>query len=109
MARDNQSLVTLTPSNSNQIFSWTSAATSTGTKKIRRMVKAFGIFIAQTNYIKSETGGFGPLWGRLLTFGRLAIGPLRRISGVPSGSRAACQAAPQSDSRTPPHTAGVLY
>src|ERR1035438_705791 len=62
MARDNQSLVTLTPSNSNQIFSWTSAATSTGTKKIRRMVNAFGIFIAQTNYIKSVTAA-SPLWG----------------------------------------------
>src|ERR1019366_7770796 len=60
MARDNQSLVTLTPPTWNQTVSWTSAATSRGTKKIRRMVSAFGIFIAQTNYIKSVTGGSGP-------------------------------------------------
>src|SRR5450759_4160081 len=57
MANDNQSLVTLTPPTWNQTVSWTSAATSSGTKKIRRMVSAFGRFIAQTNYIKSVTGG----------------------------------------------------
>src|ERR1035437_6778114 len=67
MAKDNQSLVTLTPPTWNQTVSWTSAATSRGTKKIRRMVSAFGRFIAQTNYIKSVTGGcltvLGPFWG----------------------------------------------
>src|ERR1035437_212785 len=56
MAKDNQSVVTLTPPTWNQTVSWTSAATSSGTKKIRRMVSAFGRFIAQTNYIKSVTG-----------------------------------------------------
>src|ERR1039458_241354 len=56
---DNQSLVTLTPPTWNQPVSCTSAATSSGTKKIRRMVSAFGRFIAQTNYIKSVTDGYG--------------------------------------------------
>src|ERR1017187_4589397 len=56
---DNQSLVTLTPPTWNQPVSCTSAATSSGTKKIRRMVSAFGRFIAQTNYIKSVTDGSG--------------------------------------------------
>src|ERR1035441_6311192 len=31
-------------------FCWTSAATSSGTKKIRRIVSVFGRFIAQTKY-----------------------------------------------------------
>src|ERR1017187_6909025 len=63
MARDNQSLVTLTPPTWKTAVSWTSAATSRGTKKIRRMVSAFGIFIAQTNYIKSVRGGSGQSHG----------------------------------------------
>src|ERR1017187_8665288 len=107
MARHNQSLVTLTPPTWNQTVSWTSAATSRGTKKIRRMVSAFGKRIVQTNYIKRTTGGSGPLWGRLLGApsgsGRLAIGLLRLYSGVPSGARAACQAAPQGTRAPAPH------
>src|ERR1035438_1888880 len=81
MARDNQSLVTLTPPTWNQTVSWTSAATSRGTKKIRRMVSAFGIFIAQTNYIKSTTGPRRPSNWRALAGSMLR--PLRESPPLP--------------------------
>src|SRR5215475_9705301 len=50
MARASHSLVTVMPPTANSTFSWTNAATSNGTKKIRRIVKQLGRFIAQTNY-----------------------------------------------------------
>src|ERR1035438_778373 len=76
MASDNQSLVTRTPATWKPTVSWTRAATSTGTKKIRRMVRAFGRFIAQTNYIKSVTGGSGLSSGVLyLYFAHESIAP----------------------------------
>src|ERR1035437_10696593 len=97
MANDNQSLVTLTPPTWNQTVSWTSAATSSGTKKIRRMGSAFGRFIAQTNYIKSVTGGgltvLGAFWGT------------RRIRGIVPGKPGGGQKLPENtpeDSVTSP-------
>src|SRR5262249_44422556 len=47
IASESHSLVTSTLPTWNATFSWTSAATSSGTKKIRRIVKAFGRFIRQ--------------------------------------------------------------
>src|ERR1019366_1853089 len=76
MAKANQSLVTLTPPTWNQTVSWTSAATSSGTKKIRRIVSVFGRFIAQTNYIKSVTEGSCLSGGVLyLNFAHESIAP----------------------------------
>src|ERR1035441_3568338 len=109
MARDNQSLVTLTPPTWNQTVSWTSAATSRGTKKIRRMVSAFGIFIAQTNYIKSVTAA-SHLWGsRSWLQGALWAAFSRRRGRETLARPAKGRLKGGCRQDCPPHTGGVLY
>src|SRR5215831_3715493 len=61
IASESHSLVTSTLPIWNATFSWTSAATSSGTKKIRRIVKAFGRFIRQPNYTKGRAAAFAVL------------------------------------------------
>jgi len=50
MASASHSFVTCHSPKRNPTFSWTNAATSSGTKKIRSIVSEFGRFIAQTKY-----------------------------------------------------------